>query len=254
MTLCIRTLAYICIRVGVSPQHLLTMLDWSTRWPEAVLLRETTWVARYGVPANITSDRGVQFTSAMWTDWCSEYGVRNIPTTAFPPQANGMVERLHRQIKDALRARGSAATWADHLPWVMLGIRAAPKEESGTSAGEAALGHVLAVPGQLLSTTAPPVDTPALPVVIPVAKRTYAEAAATPALDGSTHVYVQCGGVGPPLVDNYAGPYLVLEKGPKVLKLQVRTREDVVTRDGLKPHVGLTPPAVADPTRRGRRD
>ena len=49
-----------------------------------------------------------------------------------------------------------------------------------------------------------------------------------------------------------AGPYLVLEKGPKVFKLQVGTREDVVTRDRLKPHVGLAPSAVADPQRRGR--
>ena len=141
-------------------------------------------------------------------------------------------------MKDALRARGGAIAWADHLPWVMLGIRAAPKEESGTSAGEAALGQVLAVPGQLLSTTALPVDTPAPPSVIPVAKRTYAETAATLALDGATHVYVQRGGVGPPLADNYAGPYLVLEKGAKVFKLQVGTRKEVITRDRLKPHVG----------------
>ena len=45
---------------------------------------------------------------------------------------------------------------------------------------------------------------------IPAAKQTYHEAAATPALDGATHVYVQRGGVGLPLADNYAGPYLVL--------------------------------------------
>ena len=95
-------------------------------------------------------------------------------------------------------------------------------------------------------------DTPAPPAVIPAAKRIYTEAAATLALDGATHVYLQRGVVGPPLGDNYAGPYLVLEKGPKVFKLQVRTREDVVTRDRLKPHVGLAPPAVADPLRRGR--
>ena len=50
------------------------------------------------------------------------------------------------------------------------------KEESGTSACEADLGHVLSVPGQLLPTTGPPVP----PEVILAAKRTYAEAAATP--------------------------------------------------------------------------
>ena len=62
--------------------------------------KSAAWVARYGVPANLTSDRGVQFTSATWTDWCSEYGVRHIPTTAFHPQANGMVERLHRSVAE----------------------------------------------------------------------------------------------------------------------------------------------------------
>ena len=80
--------------------HLLTMIDRSTRWPVVILLRKTTtkavldafvatWVARFGVPANLTSDRGVQFTSAMWTDWCSKYGVRHIPTTAFQPPPMG---------------------------------------------------------------------------------------------------------------------------------------------------------------------
>ena len=63
---------------------------------------------------------------------------------------------------------------------------------------------------------------------------------------------MQRGGVGPPLADNYAGPYLVLEKGPKVFKLQLGTRQEVVTRDRLKPHLGPAPPAVADPPRRGR--
>ena len=115
----------------------------------------------------------------------------------------------------------------------MLGIRASPKEESGTSVGEAALGHILTVQGQLLTTTVPPADTPVPPAdtlvppadtpvppaVIPAAKRTYAEAATTHALDGATHAYVQSGGVGLPLADNYVGPYLVLEKGPKVFKL-----------------------------------
>ena len=49
------------------------------------------------------------------------------------------------------------------------------------------------------------------------------------------------GGVGPPLVDNYAGPYLVLEKGPKFLELQLGERTEEVSRDRLKPHVGQVP-------------
>ena len=56
-----------------------------------------------------------------------------------------------------------------------------PKEESGTSAGEAALTLMLVVPDQLLPVSGPP-------AVILVAKRTYAEAAATPALERAIHI------------------------------------------------------------------
>ncbi len=56
--------------------HLLTVVDRSTRWAEAIPLRSTTtdscaaalvdgWVARFGVPQQITSDRGAQFTSSV---------------------------------------------------------------------------------------------------------------------------------------------------------------------------------------------
>ena len=54
------------------------------------------------------------------------------------PQANGMVERFHRQLKAALRAGCSSGDWLEHLPWVLLGLCAAPKEEAGVSAAEAA--------------------------------------------------------------------------------------------------------------------
>ena len=40
--------------------------------------------------------------------------------------------------------------WLEHLPWVLLGIRVAPKEDSGVSAAEAGFGGQLALPGQFL--------------------------------------------------------------------------------------------------------
>ena len=86
------------------------MIDHSTRWPEAVPLGHidvdtvleafiTKWVACFGVPARITTDRGTQFTSGTWGDWCQKQGVQHITTTAYHPQANGMVERIHCTLK-----------------------------------------------------------------------------------------------------------------------------------------------------------
>ena len=59
-------------------------------------------------------------------------------------------------------------------------------------------------------------------------------------------------GVGPPLADKYVGPSLVLEKVPKVFKLQLGERTEVVSRHKLKPHIGQVPPAAAEPPCRGR--
>ena len=63
---------------------------------------------RNGVPAVITSDRGVQFTSSRWSSWCKQVGAKHITTTTFHPQSNGMVERFHRQLKAALKTYGGS--------------------------------------------------------------------------------------------------------------------------------------------------
>jgi transposase InsO family protein len=81
------------------------------------------WISRFCVLDTITSDRGPQFTSNIWNSLCLLLQIKHQPTAPFHPQANGMVERLHRRLKDALRTRGANATWAAELPWVLLGLR-----------------------------------------------------------------------------------------------------------------------------------
>jgi transposase InsO family protein len=78
--------------------HILTIVDISTRWVEAVPLSSTTadscasalvntWISRLGVPAQITSDRGPQFAGAVWAAFCKQVGVKHIMTTAYHPRA-----------------------------------------------------------------------------------------------------------------------------------------------------------------------
>ena len=50
------------------------------------------------------------------------------------------------------------ADWLDHLPWVLLELRAAPKEEAGVSAVEATYGHSLVLPSQLQLPPCPPLE------------------------------------------------------------------------------------------------
>jgi transposase InsO family protein len=111
----------------------------------------SSWVSSFGVPAIITSDRGAQFTSGIWDALCSKLGVKHSTTLAYHPQSNGLVERAHRQLKEALESRLAGATWSYHLPWVLLGLRAAPKDDSNISSAELVYGVPLVLPGEFVA-------------------------------------------------------------------------------------------------------
>ena len=79
--------------------YLFTMVDRTTRWPEAVPLSSTsasdvarafigTWVARFGTPSDLSSDRGSQFPLELWDAVAEGLGVKLHRTTAYHPQAN----------------------------------------------------------------------------------------------------------------------------------------------------------------------
>ncbi|KAK3779190.1 hypothetical protein RRG08_035184 [Elysia crispata] len=96
--------------------YLFTIIDRFTRWPEAIPLPDAHastcvsallhhWVARFGVPEDTVFDRGRKFTSNLWSELNKMLGIDTNTTTAYHPQANGMVERLHQQLKAALKAR-----------------------------------------------------------------------------------------------------------------------------------------------------
>jgi transposase InsO family protein len=234
--------------------HLLTVVDRTTRWPEAFPLADTSaascaaaflhgWVARYGAPAFITTDRGAQFTSACWADMCSSLGAVHITTSAYHPQSNGIVERLHRQIKEALRSRGGGNNWLDHLVWVMLGIRAAPKELAGVSAAEAVFGAPLTLPGQLVR--------PPEPIGQPVIPGTTPEPQQQESPPASPFVLVRRPGKATvePIFD---GPFEVLETKDKTVKVNFGSYADWVAKDRVKCYSGQERPEVQVKRRRGR--
>jgi hypothetical protein len=208
--------------VGPLPQssegysHLLTIVDRSTRWAEAVPLRSTAadscataliggWIARFGVPQRITSDRGPQFTSAVWSALTTKLGIKSQLTSPYHPQSNGAVERFHRRLKDALRARLAGSDWPAHLPWVLLGLRVAPREDSGVSAAELVYGCPLSLPSQFLSSAElPPTDfvrqlNSSLPCIASEPSRPANDSAGTQRLQEAAYAYVKAPPISPAL-------------------------------------------------------
>jgi hypothetical protein len=71
-------------------------------------------------------------------------------TKAYDPESNGAVERMHCRLKDALCACAAAATWSEELPFVLLRLRAQPREDPGLSPAEAVFGAQIVLPNEFL--------------------------------------------------------------------------------------------------------
>lgn len=253
--------------------YLLTIIDRTTRWPEAIPLASTTapdcaaaiihhWVARHGVPSHITTDRGPQFTSALWTHICFLLNISPHKTTAYHPQANGLVERFHRKLKAALRARAAHADWFHHLPWILLSFRTTPAEHSNLSPAQMAFGFQLQLPAQFSPSnfTSPLSPTlfsnrPFFPPTNILHNRvpTSTETQTIPQpLQEVSHVFIRKDSVSPPLSPIYDGPYLILQRNPTFFTLQIGSRSDTVSIQRLKPAYILPTTPAAQPPRRGR--
>ena len=111
------------------------------------------WVARFGVPESVTTDRGGQFDAALFASLTNLLGCRHLRTTAYHPQANGMVERFHRQLKASLRTTSAVSHWVEQLPLILLGFRTAIKTDSGVSSAEMLYGSNLRLPGEFFTST-----------------------------------------------------------------------------------------------------
>uniref|UniRef100_A0ABD2X7Z4 RNA-directed DNA polymerase n=1 Tax=Trichogramma kaykai TaxID=54128 RepID=A0ABD2X7Z4_9HYME len=140
--------------------YLLTMIDRFSRWPEAVplqdILAETVtrafvkhWVSLFGSPSVLTTDQGTQFESWLFEEISRAFGIEKIHTTPYHPQANGMIERFHRDIKAAFMCRGETGDWLDSLPTMLLGLRTRPILDTDLSPAEMLYGRALRIPVSL---------------------------------------------------------------------------------------------------------
>nr|VZI48402.1 unnamed protein product [Spirometra erinaceieuropaei] len=90
--------------------------------------------------ATLTTDRGSQFQSSLFREFTRLLGCAHITTTAYHPASNGLVKRLHRQLKSALMSQTESAIWSVNLPLVLLGIRSSVKEDIQCTAAELVYG------------------------------------------------------------------------------------------------------------------
>jgi transposase InsO family protein len=94
-------------------------------------------VSTFGIHSghHIRSQR--PFISEIWAALCSLLNIQHEQKTAYHSQSNGLVESFNRCLKNALRACCTMDNWAEHLPWVLLGLRFTAREDDGTTPAQA---------------------------------------------------------------------------------------------------------------------
>ena len=90
-------------------KNVLVMTDHFMRYALAVVTRDQTtktvtkvfykcFIAVFGAPAKLLSDRGANFTSALVEELCATFSIQKCRTTAYHAQCNGQVKRFHQTL------------------------------------------------------------------------------------------------------------------------------------------------------------
>ena len=154
-------------------RFILVIVDFATRYPEAVALKniDTRTVAeallgvfgRVGMPKEILTDRGSQFTSGMMKEVCRLLSLKQLTTTPYHPMCNGLVERFNGTLKSMLKKMciEKPQDWDRYIAPLLFAYR----DSLGFSPFELLYGRTVRGPMQILKelwtdeTTDPEVKT-----------------------------------------------------------------------------------------------
>jgi cleavage and polyadenylation specificity factor subunit 1 len=158
--------------------------------------------------------------------------------------ANGLVERFHRTLKAANMCH-AYQQWTEVLTLVLVGICMAFKEDLQASVAELVYSEPIRIPGDLLTSTADPVDPAHLITElrqhmarlksVPAARRAFLATFVCSDLEKCIHVFLRQDTTRRALEPPYSGPYQVLSRREKTLQLLMRWRLVTASTNRVKP-------------------
>ena len=132
----------------------LLVVDAHLKWPEIIEMNSITSTqtiteirrlfATHGLPTQLVSDNGPQFTSEEFATFCKKNGVKHIRCSPYHPVSNGLYERLVQTFKKAMKAsRGDERSLSHRLSSFLLQYRCTPHTTTNTPPCELFVGRSL---------------------------------------------------------------------------------------------------------------
>ena len=143
-------------------QYLLTIMCASTRFPEAIPLRNIKaptivkslikFFTLVGLPRSLQSDQGSNFMSGLMQQVMFQLGIKQFKSTAYHPESQGALERFHQTLKNMLRAYciEQGKDWDEGVHLVLFASREAVQESLGFSPFELLFGRTVRGPLKVL--------------------------------------------------------------------------------------------------------
>lgn len=149
-------------------RYLLVFTDYFTRWVVAVPTADCTAetvakefveriVLNFGAPEEFLSDNGPAFASEVVDRVCAMAGTKKLFTTAYRPQANGLVERWNGTIVQSLRAcmDEDLKTWDEKVIFVTFAYNTAVNAATKMTPFELVQGRMARLPIDVVLGTRP---------------------------------------------------------------------------------------------------
>ena len=143
-------------------EYLLTIMCTSTRFPEAIPLRniKTKSIVKalikfftfVGLPKSVQSDQGSNFTSGIFQQVMHELGIKQYRSSAYHPESQGALERFHQTLKNMIRSYcfDTEKDWDEGIHLLLFAVRESVQESLGFSPFELVFGHSVRGPLKLL--------------------------------------------------------------------------------------------------------
>ena len=143
-------------------RYILVLVDYATRYPEAIPLKTidaeviaeqlASVFARVGIPQELLTDQGTNFTSKLLKELYKLLHVQAIRTSPYHPQTDGVVERFNQTLKAMIRkfVTDEGRDWDKLIPFLLFAYREVPQSSTGFTPFELLYGRSVRGPLDVL--------------------------------------------------------------------------------------------------------